>query len=89
MNWKPYGELGNQNGYSDWATVGACGRQNTGIDVRSPQALKYLELTGVQFCTAAPVYKTVKSDVKDEIHHHHHHHHSQDYDSVSAFHKGH
>jgi hypothetical protein len=42
LNWKPYGELGGQNGYSTGATWGACGNENTGIDVYSEEGKAWI-----------------------------------------------
>jgi hypothetical protein len=51
VNYKVYNELGGQNGYSDRATLGGCGWADTGIDIRSKEALSYAKLKGVQFCS--------------------------------------
>ena len=51
VNWKVYSELGGQNGYSDRATLGGCGYADTGIDIRTPEALSYLKLSGAHKCS--------------------------------------
>lgn len=35
LNYKPYGELGNANGFATSATIGPCGNGNTGIEADS------------------------------------------------------
>lgn len=35
VNWKPYAELGNQNGFASSVTIGACGNGDTGIEANS------------------------------------------------------
>ena len=86
VNWKVYNELGGQNGYSSSVTVGGCGRTDTGIDIRSAEAVAYMKLKGAHLCSVnhdlgADYHKNlVENNIKAGIdtklsfkpHHHHH-----------------
>jgi hypothetical protein len=47
-----YDSLGGANGYSNGFTWGACGKlTDTGIDVRSPEGLAYIQLMKPKKCS--------------------------------------
>jgi len=51
LNWKPYAELGGNNGYSSKAYWGSCSNLNTALRVGSKQTELYLNLIQPKMCS--------------------------------------